>query len=71
MSFVIETMEQILTATSEGLTVIKEYEETGSLKDSTRRLMVNISFLTWVKKKGKKLYNNDMTSSFVYEARIL
>ncbi|KAF7640900.1 hypothetical protein LDENG_00006720, partial [Lucifuga dentata] len=36
------TVEQILTSKPAGMTVIKEYEETGSLKDSTRRLMVNI-----------------------------
>uniref|UniRef100_A0A8D2ZS54 Uncharacterized protein n=1 Tax=Scophthalmus maximus TaxID=52904 RepID=A0A8D2ZS54_SCOMX len=39
---VITTVEQILTSNSAGMIVIKEYEETGSLKDSTRRLMVNI-----------------------------
>nr|XP_024654248.1 uncharacterized protein LOC106676715 [Maylandia zebra] len=36
------TVEQILTSKPAGVTVIHEYEKTGSLKDSTRRLMVNI-----------------------------
>ncbi|KAL7834722.1 hypothetical protein SRHO_G00289690 [Serrasalmus rhombeus] len=43
-------VEQILTSKSAGVTVLKEYEETGSLKDSTRGLMVNI--IVAVKRKG-------------------
>ena len=45
-------MEQVLNATLAGMTVIKEYEETGSLKDSTRRLMVNIIVAHMREKEG-------------------
>lgn len=56
-------MKQILTSNPTGLTVIKEYEETSSLKDSTRRLMMNIIVAhcgSRVKRKGKKLDVHDM-----------
>nr|XP_021328873.1 uncharacterized protein LOC110439036 [Danio rerio] len=44
---------QILSSKPAGLTVIKEYEETGSLKDSTRRLMVNIIVAHMREKEGR------------------
>ncbi|XP_062845378.1 uncharacterized protein LOC134303857 [Trichomycterus rosablanca] len=47
------TVEQILTSKPAGMTVIKEYEETGSLKDSTRRLMVNIIVAHMHEKEGR------------------
>ncbi|XP_030594598.1 uncharacterized protein LOC115786549 [Archocentrus centrarchus] len=37
------------------MTVIKEYEETGSLKDSTRRLMVNIIVAHMREKEGSRV----------------
>ncbi|XP_056305637.1 uncharacterized protein LOC130217549 [Danio aesculapii] len=46
-------IKQILTSKPTGLTVIKEYEETGSLKDSTRRLMVNIIVAHMREKEGR------------------
>ena len=45
-------MERILTSKPAGMTVIKEYEETGSLKDSTRSLMVNIIVAHMREKEG-------------------
>ena len=45
-------MERILTSKPAGMTVIKEYEETRSLKDSTRRLMVNIIVAHMREKEG-------------------
>ncbi|KAL6489407.1 hypothetical protein MHYP_G00031480 [Metynnis hypsauchen] len=47
------TVEQILTSKSAGVTVLKEYEETGSLKDSTRRLMVNVIVAHMREKEGR------------------
>ncbi|XP_030595540.1 uncharacterized protein LOC115787108 [Archocentrus centrarchus] len=49
------TVEQILTSKPAGMTVIKEYEETGSLKDSTRRLMVNIIVVHMREKEGSRV----------------
>ncbi|XP_041845943.1 uncharacterized protein LOC121642930 isoform X2 [Melanotaenia boesemani] len=46
-------VEQILSSKPAGMTVIKEYEETGSLKDSTRRLMVNIIVAHMHEKEGR------------------
>ncbi|KAL6457308.1 hypothetical protein MHYP_G00342710 [Metynnis hypsauchen] len=46
-------VEQILTSKSAGVTVLKEYEETGSLKDSTRRLMVNVIVAHMREKEGR------------------
>ncbi|XP_077054748.1 uncharacterized protein LOC143740866 isoform X2 [Siphateles boraxobius] len=46
-------VEQILTSKPAGMTVIKEYQETGSLKDSTRRLMVNIIVAHMHEKEGR------------------
>nr|XP_001334318.4 uncharacterized protein LOC794378 [Danio rerio] len=46
-------IKQILSSKPAGLTVIKEYEETGSLKDSTRRLMVNIIVAHMREKEGR------------------
>ncbi|CAI5644299.1 unnamed protein product [Oreochromis niloticus] len=47
------TVEQILTSKPAGVTVIHEYEKTGSLKDSTRRLMVNIIVAHMREKEGR------------------
>ncbi|XP_030578190.1 uncharacterized protein LOC115774866 [Archocentrus centrarchus] len=49
------TVQQILTSKPAGMTVIKEYEETGSLKDSTRRLMVNIIVAHMREKEGSRV----------------
>ncbi|XP_034093396.1 uncharacterized protein LOC117560583 [Gymnodraco acuticeps] len=46
-------VEQVLTSKPAGLTVIKEYDDTGSLKDSTRRLMVNIIVAHMCEKEGR------------------
>lgn len=46
-------VEQVLTSKPAGLTVIKEYNDTGSLKDSTRRLMVNIIVAHMCEKEGR------------------
>ncbi|KAI4799917.1 hypothetical protein KUCAC02_016455 [Chaenocephalus aceratus] len=46
-------VEQVLTSKPAGLTVIKEYGDTGSLKDSTRRLMVNIIVAHMCEKEGR------------------
>ena len=45
-------MEQILSSKPAGMTVIKEYEDTGILKESTRRLMVNIIVAHMREKEG-------------------
>ncbi|KAL7834516.1 hypothetical protein SRHO_G00287630 [Serrasalmus rhombeus] len=42
----------MLTSRSAGVTALKEYEEAGSLKDSTRRLMVNIIVAHMCEKEG-------------------
>ncbi|KAM8760475.1 uncharacterized protein AB9X84_008534 [Acanthopagrus schlegelii] len=55
-------MERILTSKPAGMTVIKEYEETGSLKDSTRRLMVNIIVAHMREKEGR--FVNKTTKEF-------
>ena len=47
-----QVLEQILTSKHAGMTVIKEYEDTGSVKDSTRRLMVNIIVAHMREKEG-------------------
>ncbi|XP_028448051.1 uncharacterized protein LOC114564737 isoform X3 [Perca flavescens] len=47
------TVEQILTSKPAGMTVIKEYEETRSLKDSTRQLLVNIIVAHMHEKEGR------------------
>ncbi|XP_034740124.1 uncharacterized protein LOC117952118 [Etheostoma cragini] len=47
------TVEQILTSKPVGMTVIKEYEDTGSLKDSTRQLLVNIIVAHMHEKEGR------------------
>ncbi|XP_059397323.1 uncharacterized protein LOC132129682 [Carassius carassius] len=46
-------IKQILISKTAGMTVIKEYEDTGSLKDSTRRLMVNIIVAHMHEKEGR------------------
>lgn len=46
-------MEQILISKPAGMFVIKEYGETGSLKDSTRWLMVNIIVAHMFEKEGR------------------
>ncbi|XP_041644674.1 uncharacterized protein LOC121510612 [Cheilinus undulatus] len=55
-------VEQILTSKPAGMTVIKEYEDTGPLKDSTRRLMVNILVAHMREKKGRAV--NKTTKEF-------
>ncbi|KAM8766253.1 uncharacterized protein AB9X84_005521 [Acanthopagrus schlegelii] len=55
-------VEQILTSKPAGMTVIKEYEETRSLKDSTRRLMVNIIVAHMREKEGR--FVNKTTKEF-------
>ncbi|KAL7887816.1 hypothetical protein AOLI_G00027900 [Acnodon oligacanthus] len=47
-----KAVEQILTSKSAGVTDLKDYEETGNLKDSTRRLMVNITLAHMREKEG-------------------
>ncbi|XP_034543849.1 uncharacterized protein LOC117815929 isoform X2 [Notolabrus celidotus] len=47
-----KAVDQILTSKPAGMTVIKEYEDTGSLKDSTRRLMVNVIVAHMREKEG-------------------
>ncbi|KAF6731778.1 hypothetical protein FQA47_020770, partial [Oryzias melastigma] len=51
-TFAKNTVEQILTSKPAGITVIKEYENTRTLKDSTRRLMVNIIVSHMREKEG-------------------
>ncbi|XP_034059808.1 uncharacterized protein LOC117538313 [Gymnodraco acuticeps] len=46
-------VEQVLTSKPAGLTVINQYDDTGSLKDSTRRLMVNIIVAHMCEKEGR------------------
>ncbi|XP_036066766.1 uncharacterized protein LOC112141726 [Oryzias melastigma] len=57
-----ETVEQILTSKPAGITVINEYENARTLKDSTRRLMVNIIVSHMREKEGRAI--NKATKEF-------
>ncbi|RVE58917.1 hypothetical protein OJAV_G00199170 [Oryzias javanicus] len=54
-TFAKNTVEQILTSKPAGITVINEYENTRTLKDSTRRLMVNIIVSHMREKEGRAI----------------